>query len=116
MYKIAKRFDQDISAVCGAFAFDIADGVVDEARIAYGGMAAIPKRAAGAEAALRGQPWTEATVTAAMAALDTDFAPIADMRSSAGYRQEAARNLLMRAYLHSVNPDTRLSVLDCEAA
>ena len=97
-YKISKRFDQDISAVCAAFAVEIGAGVVRAARVAFGGMAATPKRAAGCEAALIGRPWTEATVGAAAAALARDFAPISDMRASARYRAAIARNLLWRFY------------------
>ncbi len=97
-YKISKRFDQDISAVCGAFAVETAGGVVRAARIAFGGMAATPKRASGCEAALTGRPWNEATVAAAAAALERDFAPISDMRASARYRTSVARNLLWRFF------------------
>jgi xanthine dehydrogenase small subunit len=97
-YKIAKRFDQDISAVCAAFAIETKDGVVREARIAFGGMAATPKRASACEAALRGRPWSEATVATAAAALTRDFAPLSDMRASARYRGAVARNLLWRFY------------------
>ncbi|MBL9059742.1 MAG: xanthine dehydrogenase small subunit [Mangrovicoccus sp.] len=100
-YKISKRFDQDISAVCGAFNIAVAEGVVTAARIAFGGMAATPKRAAAVEAALVGQPWTEATVAAARAAFATDYAPISDMRASAEYRLEVARNLLSRVWWDS---------------
>ncbi len=100
-YKITKRFDQDISAVCGCFAVQVADGVVTSARIAYGGMAATPKRAPAVEAALEGNPWTQETVSSAIAAFDDDFAPITDMRASAGYRLGAARNLLQRYFEES---------------
>ena len=68
------------------------------ARIAFGGMAAVPARAKGAEAALAGKPWTLATVQAAMAALERDFAPISDARASRDYRMLVARNLLLRFY------------------
>jgi xanthine dehydrogenase small subunit len=98
-YKIAKRFDQDISAVCGAFRLERADGLIRTARIAFGGMAATPSRAAGAEAALVGQPWTRATIQAAMQALDADFSPLTDMRASAVYRRTVARNLLLKWFL-----------------
>jgi xanthine dehydrogenase small subunit len=110
-YKVSKRFDQDISAVLGAFQMRVADGAVAEARIAYGGMAATPKRARAAEAALVGAPWTEATVRAAMDALDRDFAPIDDWRASAAYRRLAARNLLMRLFVETTDPaaETRLA-------
>ncbi|MEL7092381.1 MAG: xanthine dehydrogenase small subunit [Pseudomonadota bacterium] len=97
-YKLSKRFDQDISAVCGCFWIDVADGVVRAVRLAFGGMAGTPKRAAAAEAALRGQPWTEATVRAAMTALETDFTPLSDMRASATYRMQTAQNMLLRAW------------------
>ncbi len=98
-YKISKRFDQDISAVCGAMSLTIADGRVLDARIAFGGMAATPQRARAAEAALVGAEWTLASVYAAMAALDRDFAPLTDMRASSGYRMQVARNLIEKAYI-----------------
>ncbi|CAO3436977.1 xanthine dehydrogenase small subunit [Azospirillum doebereinerae] len=110
-YKITKRFDQDISAVCGAFRLTLGpDGTVADIRIAFGGMAGTPKRASGAEAALIGQPWTEETVLAGMAALKTDFTPLSDWRASAGYRSEVAANLLMRLHVETTDPDaeTRL--------
>jgi xanthine dehydrogenase small subunit len=100
-YKLAKRFDQDISAVCAAFAFHLEDGVVKQARIAFGGMAATPKRAAAAEAALTGQAWTEAAVRAAMAAMAQDYAPLSDMRASSAYRMQAAQNLLRRFWFET---------------
>jgi xanthine dehydrogenase small subunit len=96
VWKVSKRFDQDISAVCGAFALRFVDGHVLSARIAFGGMAAIPARARAAEAALAGKPWALASVQAAMAALERDFAPIDDARASRGYRMLVARNLLLR--------------------
>ncbi|WP_109465898.1 xanthine dehydrogenase small subunit [Albibacillus kandeliae] len=95
-YKLSKRFDQDISAVCGCFNVTIEDGTVRAARIAFGGMAGVPKRAAAVEAALVGQPWTEATVAAAQAAFDHDFTPMSDMRASAGYRLASAKAMLAR--------------------
>jgi xanthine dehydrogenase small subunit len=97
-YKISKRFDQDISAVCGCFNIQIKAGTVVSARIAYGGMAATPKRATAVEAALLGRPWTLATATAALRAFDADFTPISDMRASAAYRAQAAKNLLLRCF------------------
>ncbi|QJR15272.1 xanthine dehydrogenase small subunit [Usitatibacter palustris] len=95
-YKISKRRDQDISAVCAAFAMTLKGANVDEARIAYGGMAATPKRAIAAEAALRGKPWNADTVRAAVTALASDFEPIGDMRASAAYRLRMAGALLER--------------------
>jgi xanthine dehydrogenase small subunit len=98
-YKLAKRFDQDISAVCAAFAVELEDGIVRQARIAFGGMAATPKRAALAEAALNGRAWTEAALQDAMAALQRDYAPLSDMRASNSYRMQGAQNLLRRFWL-----------------
>ena len=101
IYKLSKRFDQDISAVCAGVSIGLEAGDITDARLAFGGMAATPKRAPAAEAALTGQPWTEATVRAAAAALATDFQPIDDMRASAAYRLRAAQNMLVRAWLES---------------
>jgi xanthine dehydrogenase small subunit len=99
VYKISKRFDQDISAVCAAFHFRRDGNTVREARIAFGGMAGTPRRAAAAEAALNRKPFTEATVRTAMAAMEKDFTPLTDMRASARYRMDTAKNLLLKAYL-----------------
>lgn len=101
IYKLSKRFDQDISAVLGAFNVTVEGGVVTGARIAFGGMAGIPKRAAAVEAALVGQVWSEGSVRAGMAAMAGDFAPMSDMRASAAYRMTAAQNMLMR-YFHDL--------------
>ena len=98
-YKISKRFDQDISAVCGAYCLDIAGGQVTRARVAYGGMAATPARAPQCEGALTGLAWTEDAVPVAMRALAQDFAPMDDMRATARYRLAVAQNLLQRLYL-----------------
>ncbi len=101
-YKISKRFDCDISALCAALALGLdASGIVRSARFAFGGMAATVKRAAAAEAAVVGQAWNEAAVAAAQAAIDRDFAPLSDMRASAGYRRQVARNLLRRFWLET---------------
>ena len=112
-YKISKRFDQDISALLGCFNITVENGVVTQARIAYGGMAGIPKRAAAVEAALTGQPWTEASVEAALPAFARDFTPLSDMRASADYRLTTARNLLMRYFLEDQGIAT--NVLEVEA-
>jgi xanthine dehydrogenase small subunit len=103
-YKLAKRYDQDISAVCAAFSIDIDGGIVGSARIAYGGMAATSRRAPKAEAAINGQPWNEATLQAAMAALAGDYTPLSDMRATASYRMRTAQNLLRRFWLET-RPD-----------
>jgi xanthine dehydrogenase small subunit len=104
-YKLAKRFDQDISAVCAAFAFTLDDGIVHDARIAFGGMAATPRRAAQAEGVLRGRAWDEAALDEAMAALARDYAPLSDMRASGGYRMKAAQNLLRRYWYETRRDD-----------
>ncbi|MCX7560972.1 xanthine dehydrogenase small subunit [Sulfitobacter sp. F26204] len=101
-YKLSKRFDQDISAVCGCLSMDLSGGKVTAVRLAYGGMAGIPKRAAHAEAAIIGQPFTEETMRHAMAAMADDFQPLSDMRASAAYRLQTAQNLLLR-YLYDIN-------------
>ncbi|MEM1066008.1 MAG: FAD binding domain-containing protein, partial [Pseudomonadota bacterium] len=98
-YKLSKRFDQDISAVCGCFSITANDGVVTDARIAFGGMAGIPKRATAVEDALIGAPWTEETVRAAQAKFADDFTPLSDMRASAAYRLECAQGMLLRYFL-----------------
>ncbi|HEX7759043.1 MAG TPA: xanthine dehydrogenase small subunit [Caulobacteraceae bacterium] len=107
LFKLSKRFDQDISAVCAAFAITVQDGAVITARIAFGGMAATPKRALATEAALMGQPWTETGVTLAAEALAEDFQPISDMRASAGYRLTAAQNLLIKTFLEADQPSAQ---------
>lgn len=107
-YKLSKRFDQDISAVCAAFAITLDGDTVRSARIAFGGMAATPKRAAAAEQALAGKPWNEANARLAMAALAQDYAPLADMRASSTYRLSAAQNLLYRFFLET-RPDAPLA-------
>ena len=102
VYKICKRRDEDISALCGAFRIALSpDGVVTDARLCFGGMASIPKRATTVEAALLGRPWTEATVDAARNAFETDYKPLTDWRATADYRMLAAKNLLVRFYLET---------------
>ena len=100
-YKLSKRFDQDISAVCSAYALELDQGRVASIRIAHGGMATTSRRAFHAEKALHGQAWTQAAVAKAMQALDQDYQPLSDMRASSSYRLKAARNLLYRFYLES---------------
>jgi xanthine dehydrogenase small subunit len=113
VYKLSKRFDQDISAVLGAFNVTVSGGLVTAARIAFGGLAATPKRANALEAALTGQPWNDASVTTAMAALAQDFTPLSDMRASAEYRLETAKNMLAR-YFDDINGNSH-SVLEVQA-
>lgn len=97
-YKVSKRFDQDISAVCGAYHLRLDGGTVAGISIAYGGMAAIPARAKRCEQTLVGNEWNEASIDRAMLALDEDFSPITDMRASSEYRRQVCRNLLKRFY------------------
>jgi len=95
-YKLSKRFDQDISAVCGCFNLTVSGSKIETARIAYGGMAGTPKRAHAFEAALIGQPFTEAAIAAALPVLQQDFQPMSDMRASATYRMNAAQAMALR--------------------
>ncbi|MFM2389247.1 MAG: xanthine dehydrogenase small subunit [Pseudomonadota bacterium] len=108
-YKLSKRFDDDISAVCGCINLTLDGGVAQSARIAFGGMAGTPKRARAAEAALVGQPFGLAGMTMAAEALAGEFAPLSDMRASAAYRLKAAQNMLIR-YAHDLAGDA-VSVL-----
>lgn len=118
VFKLSKRFDQDISAVCGAFNIKIVDEVVTRARIAYGGMAGTPKRAAACEAALVGQLWNRTTIHAAVEALAGDFTPLTDARASAAYRALTAGNMLRKVFIESARPDleTRVETWSLEAA
>lgn len=103
-YKISKRFDQDISAVCAAFALRLEGGRVSDIRIGLGGVAATPVRARHTEAALRGRPWTDATITAARPAVARDCSPLTDLRASREYRLRVASNLLRKFYLETSCP------------
>ena len=100
-YKLGKRYDCDISAVCAGLAIRVEGGRVVHARFAFGGMAVIVKRAAHAEAAVLDAPWNEATVQRAIDGLANDFAAMTDLRASASYRQKAAANLLRRFWLET---------------
>ena len=109
VYKLSKRREEDISTLCGAFRVFVSDaGTVGMARIAFGGMAATPKRAKAVEAALVGKPWTQDTIDAAVAAFAEDYQPISDMRASAEYRLLSAQNLLQRFYLETTGQGQRL--------
>ncbi|MBP0685547.1 xanthine dehydrogenase small subunit, partial [Mycobacterium tuberculosis] len=85
--KLSRRFDSDISAVCGAFHLRMQEGRIEEARVAFGGMAATPRRALACEAALTGAALSEDTIARAVAALNEDFDPLTDARGSAAYRR-----------------------------
>ncbi|WP_148861417.1 xanthine dehydrogenase small subunit [Marinobacter fonticola] len=107
IYKVSKRIDDDISAVLGAFWLKRDGETITDCRLAFGGMAATPKRATSAEAELKGQPWNASTVASAMSALESDFNPMTDVRGSAAYRLQVAGNLLRRALLESTQDSTR---------
>ena len=101
VYKVSKRFDDDISALCLAVALRLDGGRVVQASIGVGGVAATPVRARQTEALLTGQPWRQATVERAMAVLRQEFAPISDLRASSAYRVQVLGNLLQRFWLES---------------
>ena len=98
-YKISKRFDDDISSVCAAFNLKIKNKKIKNIKIAYGGMAAIPKRAINCEKALLNSLITKEAISKAKNALEKDFKPISDMRASGKYRKEIAKNLLEKCCL-----------------
>ena len=104
-YKLSKRFDQDISAVCGCIWIEVNDDIISRVRLAYGGMAGIPKRAKHAEDALNGKDWSEDTIRQAMDEMSKDFTPLSDMRASAEYRMQTAQNMLLRVW-HERNGET----------
>lgn len=95
-YKLSKRFDQDISAVMGAFTISHSDGVITAARFVFGGMAGVPQRAYNVEAFLCGKPLATASFANAARLLRDDFSPLTDMRGSAEYRTQAASNLILK--------------------
>ncbi|WP_176085393.1 xanthine dehydrogenase small subunit [Martelella sp. HB161492] len=102
VYKLSKRREEDISALCGAFFVSLADDkTVKEARIAFGGMAGTPKRASHVEAALAGKPWTEEMIETVRAAFESDFSPLSDWRATSAYRMLTAKNLLTRFFLET---------------
>ena len=111
-YKISKRFDQDISAVCGAYSMTLEDGQVRAIRICYGGMAATPKRALACEQALTSQDWSEATVIQAMTKLEQDYTPITDMRAGSDYRRRVAQNLLLKFFQETSADQIQTRVID----
>ena len=98
-YKISKRFDDDISSVCAAFNLEIVKNKVKSIRIAYGGMAAVPKRAISCEKVFLNSFFTEDILSKGKEALKKDFKPISDMRASGLYRMEVAKNLLEKCFV-----------------
>jgi len=113
-YKLSKRFDQDISAVCAAFKLRLESGRVAEFRAGFGGIAAIPARARKIEQALAGQAWNDATLAHAEAVLGEEFTPLTDMRASREYRRLATTRLLRKFFIESTEPKTATRVLDAE--
>jgi xanthine dehydrogenase small subunit len=114
--KVSKRFEQDISAVSAGFLVRVENGAVIEARLAFGGMAGVPKRATNTEEALVRSPWTEASVDTAIEALAQDFQPLTDWRGSAQYRLLTAQNLLKRFFLENSTPKQTTRVTDLRSA
>ncbi|CAG69238.1 xanthine dehydrogenase small subunit [Acinetobacter baylyi] len=111
-YKISKRFEQDISAVCAAFSCELDENkVVQSINIAFGGMAAIPKRAVQAEAVLLGKVMSAELIQHAQVALAQDFQPLSDGRASSAYRLQVAQNCLQRFYLEKIE-DTPMTRVD----
>jgi xanthine dehydrogenase small subunit len=115
-YKVSKRFDQDISAVFACFALTIRDGRVATARLGCGGVAPVPKRASVTESLLAGRTWNDAAAEAAATSLAREFAPIDDMRASAGYRRSVLANLMRRFWLETSDPKIVTRVHDASAA
>ena len=106
-FKITKRTDEDISAVMGAFRFEVENGQIMGARIAYGGMAGTPKRASTTETALKGLSLHDSeALDHAIAMLEHDFQPLSDMRASAAYRMKVARAILSKAMLEMAGATT----------
>jgi xanthine dehydrogenase small subunit len=117
VHKVTKRRDEDITAALGAFFVELADDhTVASVRIAYGGMAAVPKRAKTVEAALIGKEWSVATVEAAMEEYPKDYTPLSDMRASAEYRMTVAKNLLLRFYFETTGTKKPITVTREKAA
>lgn len=110
--KLSKRFDSDISAVCGALKLRVEGNVIIQARIAFGGMAATPKRAVAAEAFLTNAEFSDKNLDIAAGLIGEDFAPLSDVRGSAAYRLQAAGNLLRRFWAEFQGED--VSVLELE--
>jgi xanthine dehydrogenase small subunit len=116
IYKVSKRFEDDISAVCLGVALHVVDGTVTQVRIGAGGVAATPARALKTEAAMRGKAWTQATVARAQQVIGQEFTPLSDMRASAAYRREVLTQLLQRFWLQSQGePLVQLEDLNLEA-
>lgn len=110
-YKLSKRFDSDISAVCAAFKIRIADGRVVALRTGFGGIAAIPARARQTEAAVIGRVWSQAALEHAAGILEHEFTPLTDMRASARYRRLGTVNCLRKFFIETSQPGVKTRVL-----
>ncbi|HET7313604.1 xanthine dehydrogenase small subunit [Salinisphaera sp.] len=113
-YKLSKRFDQDISAVCAAFKIRVNDGRVTAIRTGFGGIAAIPARAPDTESVITGQPWTEATIARAEAVLAEEFTPLTDMRATERYRRMTTVRLLRKFFIETSQPGAKTRLLEEE--
>ena len=102
-YKISKRIDDDISSVCASFNLAIVNKKIKNIKIAYGGMAPIPKRAIHCEKILLNSDFSEEIILKAQICLEKDFQPIDDMRASKNYRMEIAKNLLLKCFAEIKN-------------
>ena len=102
-YKVSKRIDDDISSICGSFNINIKKNIIKEIFIAYGGMSATPKRALNCEKALLNNDFSKESFILAQKSLEKDFSPIDDVRASANYRKEIAKNLLLKCFLEIKN-------------
>jgi xanthine dehydrogenase small subunit len=112
VYKVTKRLDEDITAVCGAFRISLdGAGKVKNVCLAFGGMAATPTRAKNTEDALRGKVWSEETVEAAIGGFAKDFTPLTDMRATAAYRMKVTENLLRRFWLETSGAEGQLRLM-----
>jgi xanthine dehydrogenase small subunit len=117
VYKISKRRDEDISALCGAFHLTLdEEGKVETIRIAFGGMAGTPKRATHVEDALLGQTWSWGLISAVRDLFDTDYQPLSDWRATAQYRSLTAKNLLTRFFLETAGAGQELVRFEMEEA
>ena len=98
-YKVSKRREMDISTVAAAFNVELTEGgTIVKARLAYGGVAAMPMRARDAERALIGKRWNKETCEDVLPLIDAQFSPISDVRGSASYRSELTKTLLRKFF------------------
>ena len=111
IYKISKRFDQDISTLCAAIRLTVEGDKIQNVRVAFGGMAATPARALECEKTLEGRAFTEESFLKAAQCLEQDFQPMTDFRGSSRYRGLVAKNLMRKFYLESSGSEFETGVL-----